>query len=270
MSDLHLEIAGDGHTALFVHGSYGWGADTFPHQRALADSCRIVLVDRRGFGRSPKSAVGGWPQDAVDLDELLAELGPAHVVGQSYGAVSSLVAVLRHPERVRSLVVIEPPAFHLARGDESADRLARALEPVYERASELSTEEFARAWGAALGRTPDQNEARLEAFTDDDWAAAEGSRRERWPGDAPIDLDALSAVSFPVVVVAGGWRPDIAPGAQQAGAAFRAVCDALHRRGGARLEVFEGSTHNPQIEEPERFNTLLRDVWQTSPAKRGG
>jgi hypothetical protein len=37
---------------VFVHGSFGWGLDTFPDQRALADSFRIALVDRMTLNRA--------------------------------------------------------------------------------------------------------------------------------------------------------------------------------------------------------------------------
>jgi hypothetical protein len=39
---------GDGPACVFVHGSCGWGLETFPDQRELADSFRIVLADRGG------------------------------------------------------------------------------------------------------------------------------------------------------------------------------------------------------------------------------
>jgi pimeloyl-ACP methyl ester carboxylesterase len=51
-----------------------------------------VLVDRRGFGESTYADAEGWPIDMHDLGELLQEIGPAHLVGQSYGAVVALLA----------------------------------------------------------------------------------------------------------------------------------------------------------------------------------
>ena len=51
---------------------------------------------------------------AVDADDLAAlitklGLGPAHIVGESYGAYAGLFLAVRHPELVRSLVLAEAP-----------------------------------------------------------------------------------------------------------------------------------------------------------------
>ena len=90
--------------------SFGLGLDTFPERRALADRVRVVLLDRAGFGDSPaREVVLGWPTDVDDLVAVLGEYRAAYLVGQSYGAVVSLLVAGRQPELVRSLVVIEPP-----------------------------------------------------------------------------------------------------------------------------------------------------------------
>lgn len=114
---IHRVEFGAGDPAVFVHGSFGWGLDTFPGQRALADRFRVVLLDRAGFGDSPAGEVVGWPTDVDDLIELLDEYKGAHLVGQSYGAVVSLLATGQRPDLVRSLVLIEPPLYTIA-GDQ--------------------------------------------------------------------------------------------------------------------------------------------------------
>ncbi|MBI3998594.1 MAG: alpha/beta hydrolase [Armatimonadetes bacterium] len=248
MSDLHLEVFGDGEPAVFVHGSFGWGLDTFPHQRALADRYRVILVDRRGFGDSPPAEDVGWPTDMHDIARLLSEVGGAHLVGQSYGAVVSLLAAGLRPDAVRSLVAIEPPAFEIAKGHE-ADTIIGAQKPVFERA------------GAMTAR--DIND-RMAAFTLKDWAAIESTRRERWPGDAPIPLDVLAAAPFPKVLARGAWRPDLFPGRETTAQAHRIVCEIMAEAINASVVVFNDSAHNPQMEEAERFNALLQQVWQSA------
>ena len=244
--------------AVLVHGSFRGGLDTFREQLALEDEYRVVVVDRRGFGGGASPAADGWPTDAEDLVALLDELGPAHVVGHSYGAVVALLAATRVPERLRSLVVIEPPAFELARGDASAEATTTAMKPVYERAHDLSTVEFVQEWARTRGMSRERVDAWVASFGEKDWAAAEATRRERWPGDAPIRLDLLAQAAFPTVVVAGGYD-----GHTRGGRDFAAVCRTLAEAIGARLVVFERSLHTPQIEEPEAFNRLLREHWRS-------
>lgn len=260
VTSLHLDTFGDGVPAVFVHGSFGWGVDTFPEQRSLADEWRIILVDRRGFGGSRFSAAEGWPADMHDVAGLLNELGPAHLVGQSYGAVVALLAAGLAPEAVLSLTVIEPPAFEMALGDADADAMVAALKPVFERAGSLTAAEFTQSWARANGMPDERLAAWTAAFGEDDWVAAEATRHERWPGDASIDVDALRAAPFPKVVARGGWPAAVA-GRDGGGRAFAAVCRVIAEGIGARVVVFERSTHNPQLQEPDAFNRLLRDVW---------
>ena len=75
----------------------------------LAKRYRVLAYDMRGQGRS------GHPESEYSLDlhaeDLAAlmdalQLGPAHMVGTSYGGELNLVMGLRHPERCRSLVII--------------------------------------------------------------------------------------------------------------------------------------------------------------------
>ena len=93
MSDaasLNVTVWGEGDAAVFVHGSFGWGEETWREQRPLAEHYRLLLVDRRGFGASPANGRVDFERDAHDVAEVLA--GGAHLVGHSYGGVVSLLA----------------------------------------------------------------------------------------------------------------------------------------------------------------------------------
>ncbi len=63
----------------------------------------------------------------------------------------------------------------------------------------MTTPEFVAAWASAPGRSPEAVLGWTASLSDVDWAAADASRRERWPGDAPVDLEAIAAASFPKV-----------------------------------------------------------------------
>ena len=81
------------------------------------------------------------------------------------------------------------------------------------------------------------------------------------PGDAPIQFDVLAAAVFPKVLERGGWKREVV-GRDGAGRNYAAVCRAICDRIGGRLVVFERSSHNPQLQEPQAFNQLLREVWR--------
>jgi len=75
----------------------------------LAKRYRVLAYDMRGQGRSEHPG-GEYSLDlhAEDLAALMEalKLGPAHMVGTSYGGELNLLMGLRHPERCRSLVII--------------------------------------------------------------------------------------------------------------------------------------------------------------------
>lgn len=264
MTDLHLDVYGEGEAAIFVHGMFGWGLDTFAHQRALADQYRVILVDRRGYGDSPAADQVGWHIDMHDIAELLDEVGGAHLVGQSYGAVVCLLAAGLRPDMVHSLVAIEPHIFEIAKGRDTVDAVIRALKPVHERAGLMTAGEFYRAYGLARGRSEEQIAQDMAAMSSKDWAAIEASRKEQSSVDAPIPVDVLAAARFPKVLVRGAWPPERFPGRETMARAYREVCEVIAQTIGGRVVAFKDSAHNPQMEEAEQFNTFLRGVWRSA------
>lgn len=109
---------GAGPSVVFVHGSLSdlrsWSHQIGPfsaEHRTVAFSCRHYFPNE------------GAPGDidlplATFVDDLAAllralDLAPAHLVGQSSGALVSLLLTLREPELVRILVLAEPPALSL-------------------------------------------------------------------------------------------------------------------------------------------------------------
>lgn len=261
MSDLHVERLGDGPPAILVHGSFGSGAGAFAGQRPLADAYELLLVDRRGFGRTPAGDDVGWRTDTEDLVALLEELGGAHLVGHSYGGVVCLLAAGTRPDLTRSVVAVEPPAFEAGAGNPQVDEVLSRNKAVAERAPDLDTEGYVREWGATVGQSRFEVAAWTEGFTEADWAAADSSRRERWPGDAPIPYEALASAGFPKILAHGGWNPEEVGHKARIGAAFGAIAQTIAERIDGELVRFPASTHNPQREEADAFNDLLRRIW---------
>lgn len=248
---VNVTVWGDGEPAVFVHGSFGWGDETFSEQRPLAESYRLLLVDRRGFGASPANGRVDFERDADDVAELLRD--GAHLVGHSYGGVVSMLAAARRPNAVRSLLLIEPPAFGIARGNEAVEQLianiseaaASTDDPAEYRARFLQGFGFPAPRGALEG-------PRLDA--------ARASMTERPPWEADIPLDDLARERLRVLLVQGDWCPAPDSARALAGEAFRAVCDVLYERLDAERALFP-SAHNPQ-KLGRVFNDRLRAFWE--------
>jgi pimeloyl-ACP methyl ester carboxylesterase len=249
---VHVTVWGEGEAAVFVHGSFGWGEETWSEQRPLAEDYRLLLIDRRGFGASPANGRVDFERDADDVAELLRD--GAHLVGHSYGGVVSLLASARRPDAVRSLTLIEPPAFGLARGVDAVEKLignvgaaASAQDPADYRAA------FLRGFGFPGGA------ATLEGR---ELEAARASMTERPPWEAKIPLDDLSRAGVRTLLVQGDWCPAPDTARALAGAAFRAVCDVLYERLDAQRAVFPAA-HNPQ-RLGSLFNQRVRAFWESS------
>jgi pimeloyl-ACP methyl ester carboxylesterase len=249
-SGVNVTVWGDGEPAVLVHGSFGWGEETFGEQRPLAERYRLLLVDRRGFGGSPANGRVDFERDADDVVELLGD--GAHLVGHSYGGVVSLLAAGRRPEAVRSLLLIEPPAFGIARGHAAVEELIANISAA---AITDDPAEYRMRFLQGFG-FPAQREsldgARLQA--------ARASMTERPPWEAEVPLDELEGAGLRVLLVQGDWCPAPDSARALAGEAFRAVCDVLHERLAAERAVFP-SAHNPQ-KLGRLFNDRLRDFWE--------
>ena len=214
------------------------GADlTWSAQKPLADRFEIVAPNRRGFPPGPDVEQVDFEGEAVWLERFL-EPG-THLVGHSYGGVIALLAAAKNRELLRSLTVIEPPAFGAARGIPAADEfMARIGEHWTDGPRDPA--EFLRGFLGLVGSsTPPGN------FTPELLQGARTLMVERPPSEAVIPFDELSQAPFPKLVVSGGHS-----------AAFEALCDVLEERLGAERAVLSGAGHSVQrLGEP--FNELL-------------
>lgn len=95
-----VEIAylafGEGRPLLISHGGFTVAEEWFATARALTDKRRVVIVERRGRGRSGDSAAHSLDQEIDDLAAVVAALGSdVDLFGHSYGGALSLGYALR-------------------------------------------------------------------------------------------------------------------------------------------------------------------------------
>src|SRR3954465_14420046 len=232
---------------LLVHGSVVNAELTWGAQKPLADRFEIVAPNRRGFPPGPDVERVDFEDEAVWLGEFL-EPG-THLVGHSDRGVISLLLAARRPELLRSLTVIEPPAFGVARGVPAADEFIERIEEHWTNGSRDPGEFLSGFLGRVGWSFPPGN------FTPELLQGARTLMVERPPSEAVIPFDELARAPFPKLVVSGGHS-----------AAFEALCDVLEERLGAERAVLPGEGHSVQrLGEP--FNELLTSLVERAEAR---
>jgi len=245
---IHYESVGAGPAVVLTHGYGGNHAVWFQQLPAFARDRRVIAWDQRGFGRSARGAgaVGPGP-GADDLLALLDHMGieRADLVGQSMGGWTVLGFALRHPDRVRSLVLastlagIATPAIDLhlerllAQAPPPSDTVPMARHPALGEAFSRRDPAGAllyREIGHAHGPPPPEVPRIL--------------RETRWPEDA------LAALDVPVLFVVGGDDRLFPPAL---------VREAAAKLPGAEVVEIPGAGHSPYFERPAVWNAVVRD-----------
>lgn len=258
-TDLHVTIWGEGESVVLVHGSGTCGdpaEDDWAAQRPLADRFQLLMPARRGYFQSPPIARGDFAVDAADIAGLLGD--GAHLVAHSYGGIGALLAATQRPEAVRSLTLIEPAAFTVARGDPDVEALIALRAPLVAVARQLTPDEhLPRLRRAQRGLAPDapfelSDADRTILASPPGRQGVEAAMRERPPWEAELPLDLLARMPFPKLVVSG-----------TSSRAFETVCDAHTHALHAEHSVFPGAGHVVQrIGQP--FNDRLAAFWTTA------
>jgi 3-oxoadipate enol-lactonase len=240
---------GDGPPVLLIHGLGYPGAMWYRMLPYLTDAYRTIRPDNRGVGATgvtpgPYTVASMADDAAAVLDD--AGVQSAHVVGASMGGFVAQELALRHPDRVRSLVL---GCTHCG-GADAVQPSPEALAMLLGRAT-MTPAEAAEA-AIAFVYAPGTDRARI----DEDVAvrmrqptSPEGYAKQL-EGSASHDTYArLPEISVPTLVVHGTVDRLVDP----ANAPILAG-----RIPGARLELLEGASHIFFTDRTEEAGRLLR------------
>ena len=257
--ELHTESAGSGDAILFVHEYAGDHRSWEPQVRRFSRSHRCITYAARGYPPSqvPVGAGAYSQQHAADdavavLDRLGVEA--ADVVGISMGGFAGLHLAMRHPARVRSLVVLG--TGYGARAGE-AQRFRGECEAIARLIDESGMESFARRYLSGPARVQLRNKDPRgweqlvrelgEHAADGAVRTMLGVQRQR-PSLYSLEGE-LSAIAAPVLILAG----DEDDGCLETSLWLKRV---IPRSG---LAVLPKSGHTLNLEEPDLVNAFIAD-----------
>ena len=234
---------GEGPEVVLIHGGMTDGPLAWFAQEQLGNEWALRVVDRAGYGKSAALSQG----EDIELDaSLLAEslrVAPAHVVGHSSGAIVALLVAAAVPDSVRSLVVIEPPAYRYL-DDPDVQHLADAGERLWDETSRTDRDWLLRFF-EVYGEDPPPDE--IVGLLEPHVSTFRGFVHRPW--DIMLPLDAIRAAAIPTLVVSGGHDP-----------AFERLNDAIGEALHARRAVVEGAGHEVQTTGGP-FNEVASAFW---------
>jgi len=108
---LAWEEAGEGVPVICLHGAGHGASDFHPLQQKFPMDCRLLLLDWPGHGRSGGDRMPFTLERCVDLLTRFMNsrgLRDAVLMGSEFGAAVALAFAVKHPARVRGLVLSEP------------------------------------------------------------------------------------------------------------------------------------------------------------------
>jgi 2-hydroxy-6-oxonona-2,4-dienedioate hydrolase len=111
---IEYAVVGDGPPVLVVHGAGGGFDQGLDIARPLTErGFRVIAVSRFGYLRTPLPADASPAAQADAHACLLDALGLQRVAvfGASAGAPSSMQLALRHPQRIRALMLLVPATY---------------------------------------------------------------------------------------------------------------------------------------------------------------
>jgi pimeloyl-ACP methyl ester carboxylesterase len=175
-----------------------------------------------------------------------------HLIGHSYGGGVALHVALARPDRIASLTLYEPSAFHLLRaiGERGAAAFAEIAAIARKTAEGVIAGDYRRAaiafvdyWGGACT-----------------WAVLRPSVQAaliRWVPKAPLDFRALMEEPTPLAAYAGLRMPVLIMRGEHAPRPTRVIAELLPTLLPARLAVVQGAGHMGPLTHAPAVNALI-------------
>lgn len=254
------DTGGPGEPIIFSHGLL-WNSRLFSQQvEALKRRYRCICYDHRGQGQSTAPPGGDIDlrtvyEDAVAFIQALG-LAPCHFVGLSMGGFVGLRVAARHPELLRSLVLLDTSA-----GSESLWNLSRywlvtatahwlGLRPVVDRIMSIY---FGQTFLKDPARAAERDELKRQLMQNprDVWRAMYGVITRRGV------TEELSRILTPTLILVG--EEDVATTPEMA--------DLLYTRiRGSRLVKLANVGHMCNLEQPELVSAAIHCFLNQLPA----
>ncbi len=262
---LHVEETGSGESIVFVHEFGGDARSWQPQVEHFSRHYRCVVYNARGYPPSDvpeDERLYGQQLSTADLKGVLdaLDIEQAFVVGLSMGAYTGLMLTVQHPERVRALVFASGGSGAYP---ETRTRFLVDTNAVAEKMLQANSVDAAGiSSGPSRVQLQNKNQTVWEQFAahlSEHSAVGSAYTLRHVQAERPSLYDLtteLGAVTTPTLLVVG----------DEDESCLDVNLYLKRTMPYAGLSIFPKSGHLLNLEEPERFNALIDEFFQTVKA----
>lgn len=246
---------GSGFPVLMLHGS-GPGVSAWANWRlvmpSLAESARVIAPDMAGFGYTERRPdlrydMDTWVAQAIGMLDALG-IEQADLVGNSFGGGLALQVAIRHPQRIRRLVLMGSvgvrfditPALDAVWGYTPSIETMRGLLDLFAYDRSLANDELAKL----------RYEASIRPGFQESFAAMFPAPRQRWVDAMASTASDIKALPHETLVI-HGREDQVIP--------LDTSLTLAQWIPNAQLHVYGKCGHWTQIEHAARFARLVGD-----------
>ena len=248
---------GHGSTVMMIHGS-GPGVSAWANWRLvipkLAEQHRVLAPDMVGFGFTDRPAnqhynMDEWVKHAVGFMDAMG-IEKTHLVGNSFGGGLALALAIRHPERVKRLVLMGSvgvpfditPGLDAVWGYTPSFENMRTIMDLFAYDRQLVSDELAKL----------RYEASIQPGFQESYAQMFPAPRQQWVDGMTSPEQDIKALPHDTLVIHGREDRIIPPSNSYT------LSDWIPR---SQLHIFGQCGHWTQIEHAKRFANLLNNFF---------
>jgi pimeloyl-ACP methyl ester carboxylesterase len=251
---IYYETAGEGLPFVMIHAGVADSRQWNNEFAFFAQDYRVLRYDTRGYGQS--EPVDGEFSYMSDLTSLLDTLGftePLVMMGCSMGGGLAMDFALKHPSRVRALIMVGSAPSRLELDVPTPPKFVEA-EKAFEagdldRVAEIETQ----IWFDGIGRAPEQVDPAMRKL------CYEMNRQaltyevkglgKRLPNAEIPAFDRLNDLNIPVLIIVGAHDTPY----------ILAASDYMAEKiSSVRKVIIQDAAHLPNMDHPQEFREIVK------------
>ena len=244
---------GEGFPVLLIHGS-GPGVSAWANWRLvipeLAKTAKVLAPDMVGFGYTQRPEgialnMKTWVQQAIDFLDA-RNIEQTDIVGNSFGGALAIAMAIEHPKRIRRVVLMGAMGvnFKISEGLDAVWGYTPSIENMKKMLNLFVYDKSIASDDLAAMRY----EASIEPGFQESFSAMFPKPRQEWVDFMAYPDEEIAKITHPTLIIHG--REDQVIPIANSYKLINLIDDA-------QLHVFGHCGHWTQIEQIEKFNTLV-------------